>query len=69
MGCGGSLVDSAPFVRRVAGSNPTLATRRDLGQVVFLSPQLPVALRHETLAEYRAVSGVPLSSSELEEAL
>ena len=26
-GCGGSLVDSSPFVRRVAGSNPALATK------------------------------------------
>ena len=25
VGHGGSLVDSAPFVRRVAGSNPALA--------------------------------------------
>jgi len=25
VGCGGSLVDSSPFVRRVAGTNPTLA--------------------------------------------
>ena len=25
VGCGGSLADSSPFVRMVAGSNPTLA--------------------------------------------
>ena len=26
VGCGGSLVDSSPFVRRVVGSNPAAAT-------------------------------------------
>ena len=40
---GGVLVESMPFDRRVAGSNPALeATDRDLGQVLHL--QLPVAL-------------------------
>ena len=32
VGCGGSLVDSSPFVRRVAGSNPTLAATVTLGK-------------------------------------
>ena len=51
VGRGCSLVDSAPFVQRVAGSNPTLAaTYRDLGQV--LHSQLPVARRRETQAQY-----------------
>ena len=67
-GCGGSLVDSLPFVRRVVGSNPALATTgRDLGQV--LHSQLPVALRRETRHDTRIASGALLSSSGLEEAL
>ena len=38
---GGSVVGSVPCVRRVAGSNPTLAAKyRDLGQVLH-----PVACR------------------------
>src|SRR6218665_2795162 len=46
-GTGGSLVDSTPFVRSVAGPNPALdSTYRDLGQV--LHSQLCVALRRET---------------------
>ena len=48
---GGSLVDSEPFVRRVAGSNPALtATYRDLRQVFH--SQLPVALWRETPTPY-----------------
>src|SRR6218665_998532 len=43
-GRGGSVVSTAPYVRRVEGSNPTLATTcRDLEQV--LHSQLHVALR------------------------
>ena len=38
VGCGGSLVDSSPFVRRVVGSNPTLGTM--LGP--WASPSLAV---------------------------
>ena len=46
VGRGGSLVDSSPFVRRVVGSNPALATKnKDLGQV--LHSQLSVAHRRE----------------------
>src|SRR6218665_2602531 len=44
VGRGGALVESMPFDLRVVGSNPALAPRRDLGQVLHL--QLPVALRH-----------------------
>ena|SRR6218665_4026758 len=40
---GGSVVSPMPCVRMVAGSNPTLAPREDLGQVLHL--QSPVALR------------------------
>ena len=43
VGRGGALVESMTFDLRVAGSNPALAARRDLGQVFHL--QLPVALR------------------------
>jgi len=63
---GGSLVDWMPFVRRVVGSNSTLAAT--FGP--WASPSLAVActwrfgvkLRHSI----RAVSGAPLSSSGLE---
>ena len=59
MRCGGSLVDSTPFVRRVAGSNTALAaTYTDL-----------VALQRETPTQYTSCAGAPLSSSGLEEVL
>ena len=45
MECGDSVVDSMPCVLKVAGSNPTLAPLRILGQVLHL--QLPVALRRD----------------------
>ena len=43
VGHSGTLVEMTPFSRRVVGSNPTLATCKDLGQVLHL--QLPVVLR------------------------
>jgi len=68
MGLGGSLVASWPFVQRVLGVTPTLATT--LGP--WASPALScclwcfgVKLRHST----RAVWGVLLSNSGVEEAL
>ena len=43
VGRGDALVESMSFGRRIAGSNPILTPRKDLGQVLRL--QLPVALR------------------------
>ena len=40
MGCGGALVETMTFNRRVVGSTSALPPRRDLGQVLYL--QLPV---------------------------
>src|SRR6218665_1164460 len=46
VGHGGALVETTPFDRRVVGSNHALpAICRDLGQVLHLQLQLPVALR------------------------
>jgi len=39
VGRDGALVESIAFNRRVVGSTPALAVRRDLGQVLYL--QLP----------------------------
>ena len=65
---GSSLVDSVPFVRRVAVSNPALAaTYWDHGQV--LHSQLPVAIQREERHSIQVVSGTPRISSEFEEAL
>ena len=44
VGCGGSLVDSTPFVRMVMGSNPAEAAMKGPWARPFHS-QLPVALR------------------------
>ena len=54
VGRGGSLVDSAPFVGMVAGSNAALAAT-DLGQVFH--SQLPSALRRETPTQYMCCVG------------
>ena len=66
-GVGGSLVESAPFVRRVAGSNPAGRHVGTLGKSFTHSClwRFGVKLRHSI----RAVSGAPLSNSGLEEAL
>ena len=54
MGRGGSLLDSSPFVRRVAGSNPALAAT----QGPWASPSLTVASgASEWNSDKRAVQG------------
>jgi len=69
LGCGGSLGVSTPFVRRVACSNPALVAMYNavltLGNSFICMWCFGVKLRHST----HAVSGAPLSSSGLEEAL
>ena len=62
----GSLVESMPFVQRVMGSTPALAVGT-LGESLTHSClwRFGVKFRHSI----RAVSGAPLSSSGLEEAL
>ena len=65
VGHGGSLVESTPIVQRVVGSNPALATTLVKSFTRSCLWRFGVKLRHSI----RAVSGAPLSSSELEEAL
>ena len=62
---GGSLVDSSPFIRRVMGSNPTLAGTLGKSFIRSCLWHFDVKLQHNI----RAVLGAPLSSSGLEEAL
>ena len=53
VGCGVSLVDTKPFVRRVVGSNPALvATQGPWASRSVLHSQLPVALRREITTQY-----------------
>src|SRR6218665_450764 len=67
VGRSGSLLDSAPFVLRVAGSNPPIRHVGTLDKSFTRSClwSFGVKLRHSIRAESRA----PLSSSELEEVL
>ena|SRR6218665_1367915 len=52
--CGGSLVDSAPFVRRVAGSNPVVyPPRRDLDFTRNYLWRFGVKLQHSIRAVCR----------------
>ena len=60
---GGLLVDSEESRIRI----PVWPPRRDPGQAI--RSQLPVALRRETPTSIRAVSGAPLTSRGIEEAL
>ena len=55
------------FLSRYYVHSLDYSPRMDFGQI--LRSQLPVALRRETPHSIRAVSGAPLSSSGLEEAL
>ena len=64
-GRGGSLVDSSPFVRRFVGSNPLHIWTLAKSFTPSCLWRFSVKLRHSI----RAVSGVPLSSSGLEEVL
>jgi len=55
VGRGGTLVETMTFNRRVMGSTPAIAPRRDLEQVLYL--QLPTcALRRETPIQYPCFS-------------
>ena len=70
MGHGGPMVDSAPFVRRVAGSNSILAATKAVGTLgkSFTRSCLwrfGVKFQHSS----HAVSGVLLSSNGLEKVL
>ena len=81
VGCGGAVVSSVPYDRRVAGSNPTLAA----AQGPWASPSLAIAcsvsacfqsinfrLLYNKADKYTVSllqSGASLSSSGLEEAL
>ena len=63
MGRGGGLVESMPFDRRVASSNPALVgIRRDLGQVFHL--QLSLALRRVN-SDTMSIAGVESASERL----
>jgi len=56
VGRGGALVETMTFNRRVVGSSPALAaSRRDLGQVLYL--QLPVRFGVKLRHSIRAVVG------------